>query len=339
MVTSKILAHCLCSRNETSTCSVGINRVKTIWRVNVVFSNRLGSPELAICPPPPIPRDDEVELNCPDPSPPFFPFFSDPSCCKGRLPPPPLLPSLTFDDVAPPVAAFAVATPLARAPLFDLPASPFPFLSLGDEEEEDDDEVDVCATVVLDDVELEADCEAVALPAATLLLSCDACFPPFVRLSFFEGVVVVESVRVELLMLLLDDGDEEEGGGGGAPNPLLPAIGDLATFIDFVLPLEAAFTFEVADDEEFTRPPPPPPSSFPFPLADVTCSALETMIGEELGPPPLTTPSVFETAAAAAAEDEDDDDTVDVVVSLVVVTPFAFVLVVDLGRTRIIGEV
>jgi len=224
-----------------------------------------------------------------------------------------------------------------------LPASPFPFLYLGDEEE-DDDEVDDCATVVLDDVELEADCEAVALPAATLLLSCDACFPPFVRLSFFEGVVVVESVRVELLMLLLEDGDEEEdGGGGGAPNPLLPAIGDLATFIDFVLPLEVAFTFAVADDEEFTRPPPPPPSSFPFPLADVTCSALETMIGEELGPPPLTTPSVLETAAAAAEDDDDDDDdddaVVDVVVSLVVVTPFAFVLVVDLGRTRIIGEV
>ena len=242
-----------------------MNRVKTICRVIVVFSNRLGSPELVICPPP-IPRDDEVELNCPDPSPPFFPFFSSPSSCKG-LPPPPPLPPPTFDDVAPPDAAFAVATPLTRDPLFDLIPSPFPFFSLGEEEEDD---VDECETVVLD-VELEADCEVVALAAAAaaLLLSCDTCFPPFVRLSFFEGVVV-ESVRVVLLMLLLDD--EEEDGGGGAPNPLLPAIGDLATFIAFVLPLEIAFTFEVAAEElvvGLTLP--PPPSSLPLPLADVTC--------------------------------------------------------------------
>ena len=63
------------------------------------------------------------------------------------------------------------------------------------------------------------------------------------------------------------------------------------------------------------------------------------MLGEEeLGPSPLTTPSALETAATAEEEEEDDDDSVlDVVVSIAVVTPFA--VVVDLGRTRIIGEV
>ena len=61
----------------------------------------------------------------------------------------------------------------------------------------------------------------------------------------------------------------------------------------------------------------------------------------ELGPSPLTTPSALGTAATAEEEEEEDDDdsVLDVVVSIEVVTPFAVVLVVDLGRTRIIGEV
>jgi hypothetical protein len=262
-----------------------------------VLSNRLGSPELAICPPPP---------------------------------PPPPPPPTSCDDVVPP---FAAPEPFALDPPFNLLPSPlllFSFLSpplVLEEGAEFDEDVVVVAVAV----------EA----ALALLLLCDDCLPPpfdVVRLSFFDGIV--EVVDVEPLLLLIADDTVE-------PNPLLPATGAFATFIDedgdclllrvalddvpvvVVVDEEGVVVDEegVVVDEEGRALPPSP--LLPLPA----CSVLEEALEDVLESPESTPSDLFETAVVAAAEDDDDDD--DVFESIAPLT----VVLVDLGRTRIIGEV
>lgn len=257
----------------------------------MVLSNRLGSPELAICPPPP--------------------------------PPPP---PTSCDDVVPPFAAPEPPEPFALDPPFNLLPSPllFSFLSpplVLEEGAEFDEDVVVVAVAV----------EA----ALALLLFCDDCLPPpfdVVRLSFFDGLV--EVVDVEPLLLLIADDTVE-------PNPLLPATGAFATFIDEDgdclllrvalddVPVVVVVVDEegVVDDEEGRALPPSP--LLPLPA----CSVLEEALEDVLESPESTPSDLFETAVVAAAEDDDDDD--DVFESLAPLT----VVLVDLGRTRIIGEV
>jgi len=251
----------------------------------VVLSNRLGSPELAICPPPP--------------------------------PPPPT----SCDDVVPPFAAPEPPEPFALDPPFNLLPSPllFSFLSpplVLEEGAEFDEDVVVVAVAV----------EA----ALALLLFCDDCLPPpfdVVRLSFFDGLV--EVVDVEPLLLLIDANNTAE------PNPLLPATGAFATFIDedgdcllLRVALDDVPVVVVVVDDEKGRALPPSPL-LPLPA----CSVLEEALEDVLESPESTPSDLFETAVVAAAEDDDDDD--DVFESLAPLT----VVLVDLGRTRIIGEV
>jgi hypothetical protein len=146
-----------------------------------------------------------------------------------------------------------------------------------------------------------------------------------VRLSFFDGLV--EVVDVEPLLLLIADDTVE-------PNPLLPATGAFATFIDedgdcllLRVALDDVPVVVVVVDEEGRALPPSP--LLPLPA----CSVLEEALEDVLESPESTPSDLFETAVVAAAEDDDDDD--DVFESLAPLT----VVLVDLGRTRIIGEV
>ena len=121
---------------------------------------------------------------------------------------------------------------------------------------------------------------------------------------------------------------------------MLPATGAFATFIDedgdcllLRVALDDVPVVVVVDEEgvvvdEEGRALPPSPL-LPLPA----CSVLEEALEDVLESPESTPSDLFETAVVAAAEDDDDDD--DVFESIAPLT----VVLVDLGRTRIIGEV